>query len=343
LLARWTALRDHLGTAAYERTLCLLPTHFGHGLICNCLFPWLSGQDLYLAPAFRQDVLLRLGEIVDRHRITFFSSVPSMWRLILRLARPPREGGPRRVSCGSAPLSGHLWRAIQEWSGTTDVLNCYGITETGSWCAGTTVAGFSPEDGLIGEPWGGVIRVLKTAGTDSPVEEQEECGAGETGHIWIRTPALLKGYFGREDLTQAAMRGGWFTTGDIGYVDGPGRLYLKGRERDEINKGGMKVHPADVEAAIEPCPVVNQVCCFAFEEPNLYGEDVAVALVLNRRENGALRELLDWSKARLARHQLPARWYVLEQIPSSGRGKVRRDEVARLCGALTPLSPGEMQ
>src|SRR5262249_25755222 len=121
LRARWMALRQSLGLEKYRRTLCLLPTHFGHGLICNSLFPWLSGQELFILPPFTTDVVLPLGEILDRNRITFLSSVPSVWRLALRLARPPEAGTVERVFVGSAPLSMHLWQEIQRWAGTREV------------------------------------------------------------------------------------------------------------------------------------------------------------------------------------------------------------------------------
>ena len=81
---------------------------------------------------------MRLGAIDRRARITFLSSVPSMWRLALRVARPPRGGTLARVHCGSAPLSATLWESIRGWAGTPEVLNAYGITETGSWVAGTS-------------------------------------------------------------------------------------------------------------------------------------------------------------------------------------------------------------
>jgi len=138
LRARWLALRQSLGTHPYRRALCLLPTHFGHGLICNALFPWLGGADLFIVPPFRADMIGQLGQLIDEHEITFLSSVPSVWTLALKLAQPPRRGSLQRVHCGSAPLSGHLWSGVQEWCGTKEVFNTYGITETGSWIAGTT-------------------------------------------------------------------------------------------------------------------------------------------------------------------------------------------------------------
>jgi acyl-CoA synthetase (AMP-forming)/AMP-acid ligase II len=188
LAARWGALRRELGLAAYARTLCLLPTHFGHGLICNSLFPWLAGQDLFITPPFRPDLLLRLGAIIDEHRISFLSSVPAMWRLALRVARPPRAGTLRRVHCGSAPLPATLWESVRGWAGTPEVFNTYGLTETGSWVAGTSGGPFTPADGLIGPPWGAVLYVRRAGGA---------CATGEVGEVWIESPALMRGYLGR--------------------------------------------------------------------------------------------------------------------------------------------------
>ena len=168
LRARWMALRQSLGLTKFRRTLCLLPTHFGHGLICNSLFPWLSGQELFILPPFTPEAVMQLGAILDEHRITFLSSVPSVWRLAVKLARPPQAGTLERVFVGSAPLSAHLWREVQRWSGTREVCNAYGITETGSWVAGTTVPDLEPEDGLIGVPWGAVVAVTAEGSADLP-------------------------------------------------------------------------------------------------------------------------------------------------------------------------------
>jgi acyl-coenzyme A synthetase/AMP-(fatty) acid ligase len=126
LRARWMSLRSHLGVEKYRRTLCLLPTHFGHGLICNSLFPWLSGQELFILPPFQADAVMRLGRLIDEHGITFLSSSPAVWRLALKTSRPPAAGAIERVFVGSAPLSAHLWREIRRWSGTSDVANVYG-------------------------------------------------------------------------------------------------------------------------------------------------------------------------------------------------------------------------
>jgi acyl-CoA synthetase (AMP-forming)/AMP-acid ligase II len=336
LRARWTSLFAALGIDAFARTLCLLPTHFGHGLICNCLYPWLYGKDLYVLPPFRADVLLKLGALIDEHAITFMSSVPTVWRLATKTAKPPKNKSLQRVFCGSAPLSGDLWRNTQAWAGTSAVFNAYGITETGSWLAGTTIAFDDPEDGLIGRAWGGTIRVL--ASRDSTVSPAwaDECAPGESGHIWVQTPALMKGYLDREDLTAAVVADGWLATGDIGLIDDRGYLYLRGREREEINKGGMKVYPGDVDAVIERFPQTLDVCTFALDDA-LLGEDVGVAVVLERHDETTLASLAAWTNEHLAAHQRPKTWYRLDEIPRTSRGKVNRRNVADACKGRAPL------
>jgi acyl-CoA synthetase (AMP-forming)/AMP-acid ligase II len=337
LRARWMSLRHSLGIERYRKTLCLLPTHFGHGLICNSLFPWLSGCDLHILPPFKPDIVMSLGSILDEHEITFMSSVPSLWQLAQRVAKPPRKRTLQRVFCGSAPLSAALWKSIRDWTGTDEVWNAYGITETGSWVAGSSYSELSPEDGLIGEPWGSVIRVMKTGTTEPFPEPDLQCGTGESGYVWINTPALMQGYFGRDDLTRAVVSRGWFMTGDIGMMDERGRLFLKGRERDEINKGGMKIYPADIDAVFESIEGVRDVCAFAYEGDPLYGENVGVAFVAPGFGDGELLDMLDRVQERLASHQMPVRWYSVSEIPRTSRGKVNRRNVAEACGALEPL------
>ncbi len=336
LRARWIALRDHLGSADFARSLCMLPTHFGHGLICNCLFPWLSGQDLFITPPFRPDIIMRLGALLDTHRITFMSSVPSIWHMALKLSRPPKAGTLRRVHVGSAPLSAHLWEQIRSWTGTRQVCNAYGITETGSWVAGLADADVPAEDGLVGEGWGAVIKILRISDTSAPLSPGAECAAGETGYVWLNTPALMKGYFQRDDLTIKAVVDGWFFTGDIGVLDSHGRLSLRGRERDEINKGGMKIYPSDIDAVVERFAQASDVCSFALDD-ELYGQIVGMAVVLTDEQDDTVRALHAWMRQHLAESKMPSRWWSVTEIPRTSRGKINRDAVKAACIDRPPL------
>jgi acyl-CoA synthetase (AMP-forming)/AMP-acid ligase II len=330
LRARWMSLRDALGVADFARTLCMLPTHFGHGLICNCLFPWLSGQDLFITPPFRPDILMRLGKILDDNRITFMSSVPSVWKVALKLAKRPQAGTLQRVHVGSAPLSAHIWEDIRNWTGTRQVCNAYGITETGSWVVGLANADVPAEDGLVGEGWGAVVKVLRTSETTAPLTPDAQCAPGESGYVWLNTPALMKGYFQRDDLTHAAVIDGWFFTGDIGILNERGQLVLKGRERDEINKGGMKIYPADVDAVVERFPQASDVCTFALDD-DIYGQIVGIAVVLANSSDATVRALHAWMTRHLAEPKMPSRWWLVDEIPRTSRGKINREAVKAAC------------
>lgn len=146
----------------------------------------------------------------------------------------------------------------------------------------------------------------------------------------------MKGYFRRPDLTNSVVRRGWFKTGDIGLLDERGRLFLKGRERDEINKGGVKIYPDDIDHVVLQFKATTDACTFRFTD-DLYGENVGIAVVLADQRSNTLRNLYQWLETHLARHKHPARWYLLDELPRNSRGKINRDTVMRLCGSREPL------
>jgi acyl-CoA synthetase (AMP-forming)/AMP-acid ligase II len=314
LAAKFAALSAVVDARAWNRVLCLLPTHFGHGLVCNSLWPWLTGRELAVFPSNDLGVLARLGETIDLHRADFFSTVPSIWRWILHTGvRPPEGGTLKRVHCASAPLEAPLWERAGAWAGGAPVVNVYGTTETAGWIAGTD-AGERPEDGLVGRGWGC---------------EFEARGARDgVGEIWARTDSLMRGYLGRPDLTSAVVRDGWYRTGDVGRVDADGRVRLKGRLDDMINTAGLKVHPDEVEEVLRGCDEVADVCVFGRPHPVL-GEEVAAAVVLR---GGDLPRVRAWCDGRLSPHKAPRQWFPLDRIPRNERGKVSRRQVAETCG-----------
>ena len=140
----------------------------------------------------------------------------------------------------------------------------------------------------------------------------------------------MKGYLGRDDLTIKAVRDGWFMTGDIGLLDDRGRLLLRGRERDEINKGGMKIYPSDIDAVVERFERAKDVCTFALDDP-IYGQAVGMAVVLTDKQEETIRALHAQMRPQLAEHKMPSRWWLLDDIPRTSRGKLNRDAVKASC------------
>jgi acyl-CoA synthetase (AMP-forming)/AMP-acid ligase II len=335
IAARFTTLRQLHGTADFARTLCIMPTH-AIPLVSNFLFPWLSGCDIFVTPPYDAMVLMKLGRLVDEHGITFFVSVPSMWSLVLKAAAPPARGTLRRIHNVSASLPKDTWEAMQGWSGTRRVVTAYGTTESASWAAGVLEPDVIPEEGLIGVGWGYEVKVTRMRGQGTDAATDEPCPAGESGMIWLHGPGLMRGFLDRQDLTDAIMRRGWYMTGDLGFIDDRGRLFVHGRARDEINRGGVKVFPADIDHVATQFSGTLDACAFRVPD-ELYGETVGIAVVLKDRNPGTLAGLHGWLEQRLARHKMPARWYLVDSLPRAHRGKINRDEVMRQCEPLPPI------
>jgi acyl-CoA synthetase (AMP-forming)/AMP-acid ligase II len=322
LLARCALNRAEIGEAVLARTLNVLPVHFGHGLIGNCLTPLLAGGALHLWAPEGPAGVGELGRLIDAHGIGFMSSVPSFWTLALRMAEPPRRGTVKRVHVGSAPLGHDRWQAIADWAGTRQVFNAYGITETANWIGGGALDEPGSGDGYVGRLWGGQWAVRAADGT-----LRQSAAEGE---VLVATPSLMSGYLHRPDLTAAALQDGWFATGDVGRLDEGGRLTLTGRLKDEINRAGIKVQPAEVDLLLARHPAVVDVCCFAEADP-ASGERVAVAIVLADGATVDGQALRDWTLQHIRRECVPERYYFLSAIPRSDRGKLNRDHVRAHC------------
>jgi acyl-CoA synthetase (AMP-forming)/AMP-acid ligase II/thioesterase domain-containing protein len=305
---------EAISKSALARTLVTLPTHFGHGLIGNALTPLIAGGDIVLYP---RDVSLavRLGNIVDKHGITFMSSVPALWRMATRFS-PPSGDSLVRVHVGSAPLSAQLWSDIAAWS-RAEVVNCYGMTETANWIAGASSRVDMITDGLVGRPWGGTAAVVDDQGVIQ--------GKGE-GEIVLKSPTAMSGYLNRPDLTEAVLRKGWFHTGDRGKIDNLGRIWLTGRIKDEINRAGFKVQPAEIDMLLEGHPAIDEACVFAIPDP-ISGESIGAAIRLARGATVDTGSLRSWCLQRVRKQAVPEHWFIVNDIPRNARGKVSRDTV----------------
>lgn len=328
--ARIALNREHIGDRDLARALCVLPTHFGHGLIGNCLTPLLAGGDLVLAPGLDARGIAGLGATIDERRITFMSSVPAFWKIALKFSKPPGGATLARVHIGSAPLSAALWRGVADWSGARAVANMYGTTETANWAAGAVSRpasgalapedAFAPEDGLVGRMWGGAAAVRGADG--------EPAATGE-GEILLRTPSLMSGYYRRPDLSGPVLRGGWYHTGDLGRIDADGAIRLTGRAGHQINRAGMKVQPEEIDLLLERHEAVAEACAFGVPD-EISGEVVGVAVVLTGPGAASTAGLRDWCRQHIRRECVPEKWYIVDDIPKTGRGKIDRRAVMKL-------------
>ncbi len=300
-----------IGVATLGKTLQTLSLSFGHGLIGSALTTLMAGGTLMLPPT-GPTLAMKLGDLVDQHGISFMTSVPAFWHMVLRASPPPSGSCLERVHVGSAPLSQSHWAKIAGWAGCP-VFNCYGMTETANWVA---VAQYTDKvaDGVVGSCLEGQFAVLG------------EDGMGKnsgTGEVLVRSAGLMTAYLKQPEATSCVLKDGWYHTGDIGRLDRDGCLTLVGRQKEEINRAGSKVQPVEVDQLLETHPDIMEACTFAVPDA-ISGEAVAAAIVSSSGKVLDAHELSNWCIARARREIVPSHWYFVEQLCRTGRGKLDR-------------------
>ena len=160
-------------------------------------------------------------------------------------------------------------------------------------------------------------------------DDGQELGAGERGYIEIRGPSLFTGYLDDPEATAAAFTAdGWFRTGDLGHLDSSGALFLGGRITEQINRGGVKIAPAEVESILLAHPAVIDAAVFAVPDAVL-GEEAVAAVVLEPGRDASARDLRAWMLDRLTIAKSPRRIWFVTALPRTETGKVQRGELTR--------------
>ncbi|MEL7180510.1 MAG: class I adenylate-forming enzyme family protein [Pseudomonadota bacterium] len=314
LVARLNENLSAIGSDALQNTLCTLPLFFGHGLIGNALTALYAGQHLRLLPRPQLHELATFGDILDQNGVTFFSSVPSFWKMVLATSAPPKRA-LQRVHVGSAPLSLALWERVCEWCGTHQVFNTYGMTETANWISGGSYADPDRRDGYVGKPWGGTFRVLRDGAL-------HRSGAGQ---IAVKSPGQMLGFWRDPEKTDAAMVDDFMLTGDLGCLSADQSLTLIGRTKNEINVAGIKVHAEEVDMLLEGHPEIAEACSFGIPDP-IAGERVAaIVRVLNSRLDA--QDVIQWCRSNARADAVPGKIEIVDEIPKNDRGKIAREDI----------------
>jgi len=307
-----------------DRCLNVLPLFHGHGLIATVMTSLAAGAGVVCTPGC--DVNRFFGWLRE-FAPTWYSAVPTMHQAILAQARldPDQVAGIRLrlVRSASAPLPPPVFAELERTFGTS-VIEFYGMTETASApIACNPLPPRRSKPGSVGIPVGLDVAILNDHGDVLP--------ASQTGHVTVRGGSVMPGYDGDAAATAAAFAGDWFKTGDQGFFDDEGYLYLSGRTREMINRGGENIAPREVDEALLEHPAVAEAITFAVPHATL-GEDVAAAVVLRPNADATPKDIRQFVAGRLADFKVPRQVLIVEQLPKGSTGKVQRIGLAEKLG-----------
>ncbi|WP_454644790.1 long-chain-fatty-acid--CoA ligase [Bradyrhizobium liaoningense] len=302
-----------------EDDICVLPLPLFHagGIVFGLNTPCAGGTAIVVREA-------QPSLIIDAFRnapgtVTRLGLVPAVIKAMLDHPDFPAIdfSSLRTLTYGGSPIPpGVLQRAIEAIGPV--LLQLFGMTETATVGTALLPSDHDPQNTLrltsCGRALPGVdVRVIKTDG--SPAKP------GESGEVHIRCAAVMAGYWNHPEATKAALESGWYHTGDVGYFDADGYLYIQDRLKDMIISGGENVYPAEVERALIEHPAVGDVAVFGVPDAK-WGEAVKAAVVLRAGQNISQDELIAFAQTRLGAFKCPKSIDFIAELPRNASGKV---------------------
>lgn len=306
-----SAARDvisSVGLSPADRVLVLWAQHHIGGIVDLLLAPLLAGCEIVNGGEFSVPKMLRgLGDFDP----TWAQFVPATLSETLRAlgneAVAEAPSSLRFIRCVAAPLREKLWRLAEE-AFNCPLVHTYGMTEASPLVTSTGPSTFRRTVGSSGRPLSTRVRVMDSDG--APVS------FGVAGRIYVAGPNVFSGYLGRERELQLV--DGWFDTGDIGWLSESGELFVLGRESNQINRGGEKINPAEVEEVLASIEGVREVVVLGVEHIRL--GHVPIAAISAERPI-SLEEIQKFARQRLAAFKIPADIIQLDYLPKNQTGK----------------------
>ena len=312
-----TASAWRLGVLPHDRWLCCLPLYHVGGmaiLLRSCLY----GTAVELHDGFDAAAV---SESLDTREVTIVSLVPTMLHRLLRY----RDGRAwpeslRHVLLGGAAAPHEIIAASRDLG--IPISATYGLTEASSQVATLLHEEIYQKPGSVGKP----LLFTRVAITDDAGRKTLPM---TTGEIIVSGPTVMAGYDGDAQSTAEVLHDGWLHTGDVGYLDEDGDLWVLQRKNDIIISGGENVYPAEVESVLRSHPAVAAACVVGIPDEE-WGQRVAAAVVLAEPEKIKAEALLDYCRQSLAGYKLPRRVVFLKNLPQTASGKIQRSAVAEL-------------
>jgi len=317
-----------------EVTLLSVPVYHVAGLTAIMSSIW-GGRTLVILPQFEPQLWL---EVVQNERVTHSFVVPTMLKRIMDQPDFDRYdlSSLQLVTYGAAPMPYEVVRkAVDVFK--CGLMNAYGQTESTS-----TMTYLGPEDHQIEgteEEKAKKLQRLRSVGRpmdDIAVAIMDRDGnilpSGKEGEICVSGSRIMREYHGQKEATEAAIKDGWLHTGDVGYLDEDNYLFITGRTKDLIIRGGENISPGEIESALEDHPKIAEAAVIGVPDVE-WGERVMALIVLRPHESMTKEEVIQHCKGRLASFKAPEEVAFVEELPRNPLGKVLKTELRKTYGA----------
>jgi amino acid adenylation domain-containing protein len=313
--ARNSVLSHELTPA--DRSLLVLPLYHINAECVTLIPTLLSGGSVVVPHHF---IVSKFWDLIDEQRCTWSALVPTIISQLIDWKDPKADSRAaafkriRFLRSSSAPLSPSLHREFIE-KFKLPLIQAMGSTEAGNIFSNPVPPGVN-KIGSPGLPWGFEARIVNREGADLP--------ANEPGEVFLRGPAMTKGYYKDPVVTAAAFdTEGWLHTGDLAFRDDDGYFFVVGRSKELIIKGGMNIAPKQIDEVLESHPSILEAA--AVGVPDRYvGEDLVAFVVLREGMNCDEKDLLSFCESRLGHFKTPTRIHFVDDLPKGPSGKVQR-------------------
>jgi len=308
-----------------DRCLNVMPLYHIHGLIGATLASLAGGGSIVCPPEFEAGAFFSW---LEEFRPSWYTAVPTIHQAILAGAEEHAEiiaQYPLRFirSCSGA-LPPRVQVALERAFGAP-VVEAYGMTEASHQISSNPLAPARRKIGSVGMATGCEVAVVDEAGFPLPPET--------LGEIAVRGPNVTAGYEDNPPANAAAFVNGWFRTGDLGLLDADGCLFIRGRLKEIVNRGGAKISPREVEDVLLDHPDIAQAVAFGSPHDAL-GEDLVAAVVLRKPAAATEHAIRRFAATRLADFRVPSRILIVDEIPTGASGKFPRSRLADQFGPL---------
>jgi long-chain acyl-CoA synthetase len=299
-----------------NRGLLTLPLSHSYGLLITII--GLHSPERPVSALLRWFDPDRFLGLIERHQLQQSAVVPSMLQILLSKPLERYDLSPLRyLACGAAPLPAEIEEQFRRRLPTVSIRQGYGLTETAALVASNPAG--AELRGSVGLPVpGSELRIVDPAGAALP--------PGEVGEITIRSPAVMRGYWRSPETTAEAIRDGWLHTGDLGYVDQQGYLFIVDRKKDLIIRGGFNVYPRDVEDALLEHPALAMAAVVGRPDQRT-GEEVVAFVSLQPGSEASPEALIGWAREHIGGHRYPRELYIVDTVPLTAVGKVDRKQL----------------